>query len=88
MTNYQKFEQKIRAYYNDYLNTNFDTNRKKLYALRIEIKDLQYIVDSNKDELKNANWCWFYGEKYSRFNLQKDIRTIHILKELYNQLKK
>jgi hypothetical protein len=88
MTNYQKFEQKIRAYYNDYLDRNCNTNRKKLYALRVEIKDLQYIVDSNKDELKKSTWCWFYGEKYTQFDLQKDIRTIDILNKMYNELKK
>lgn len=88
MTNYEKFNTKIRAYYNDYLNRNCDTNRKKLSALRVEIKDLQYIVDSNKDELKKSTWCWFYGEKYSRFDLKKDIRTINILCQMYNQLKK
>lgn len=88
MTNFERFNTKIRTYYNDYLNRNCDTNRKKLYALRVEIKDLNWIVDSNKDELKKANWCWYLGEKYTQFDLQKDIRTIDILKQMYNELKK
>ena len=93
MTNFERFNTKIRTYYNDYLNRNCDTNRKKLYAIRQEIKDLQYAVDSNKDELKNRlkegfGWCWYLGERYSQFDLQKDIRTIEILKELYTELKK
>ena len=88
MTNFERFNTKIRSYYNDYLNRNCDTNRKKLYAIRQEIKDLNWIVDSNKDELKKANWCWYLGEKYTQFDLQKDIRTIDILKQMYNELKK
>jgi len=93
MTNYERFEQKTRQYYNEYLNRNCDTNRKKLYAIRQEIKDLNWIVDSNKEDIKNRikegfGWCWYLGERYTQFDLQKDIRTIDILKQMYKELKK
>lgn len=82
-----------REYLKYFLEYGRDTNRKKLADIRHDIKELNWIVKSNKDDIKNRlkegfGWCWYLGEKYTQFDLQKDILTIEVLKDLYKELKK
>tara|TARA_R110000787_G_scaffold281195_1_gene392387 strand:- start:220 stop:504 length:285 start_codon:yes stop_codon:yes gene_type:complete len=94
MTNSDKFEAKVRNEYNEYfISCNRDTNRKKMSDLRQDIKELNWVVECNETDIINRvnegfGWCWYLGQRYTQFDLQKDKKRIKIANQIYLELKK